>query len=253
MSKETAKKALGITTKVLMWIVVAVSVLMMVFTLISTLVFDKNDRNLFGTRFYVVLSDSMSPSENNKTDKIHFSAGDIVLIKDVKDKTALKAGDVVAFISQNSNSFGETVTHKIRERKMENGNFVGYVTYGTNTGVNDEVVLEPEYVIGKYAGKIPNVGHFFTFLKTTPGYIVCILTPFLLLILWQGLNIIRLFRRYRREQKAELEAERAEIAKEREESAKMLRELQELKAELERQNAEKPTEKEQTKTEENSD
>ena len=238
MTKETAKKTLGITSRVLTWIVVIAAVLMMVFTLVSTLVFDKNDRSLFGTRFYVVLTDSMSPSEKNKADKVHFEAGDIVLIRDVKDKTALKEGDIIAFISQNPDSFGETVTHKIREKKVKDGEVLGYVTYGTNTGTDDEALVEPEYVLGKYSGKLPNLGHVFTFLRTTAGYVVCVLTPFLLIMAWQGVNIVKLLRRYRREQRENLEAERAEIAKEREESAKMLQELEALKAQLEKKNAE---------------
>jgi len=241
MSKETAKRALGIASKVLTWIIIAVTVFMMVFTIFSTLTFDRNDRNLFGIRFYIVLTDSMSPSENNKDDKVHFNAGDIVLIKNVDDAKALQPGEVIAFVSQNSDSFGETITHMIREvRTSEEGNVIGYVTYGTNTGTDDEALVEPEYVLGTYAGKLPKVGHFFSFLKTTPGYIVCILVPFLLLILWQGVNVVRLFKQYKREQMADMEAERAQLAKEREESARMMRELQALKEQLAQQTANAP-------------
>ena len=99
------------------------------------------------------------------------------------------------------------------------------------------------FVLGKYQGRLPGVGKFFQFLKTTPGYIVCILLPFLLLILLQGINSIRLFRRYKAEQLAELQAEqekqRAELAAERRrieseraESQKMRAELLKLKEEL---------------------
>ena len=242
MSKETAKKALGIASKVLTWIIIAVTVFMMIFTIFSTLTFDRNDRNLFGIRFYIVLTDSMSPSENNKDDDVHFNAGDIVLIKNVKDAKALQPGEVIAFVSQNSDSFGETITHMIREvRTTEEGNILGYVTYGTNTGTDDEALVEPEYVLGTYAGKLPKVGHFFSFLKTTPGYIVCILVPFLLLILWQGVNVVRLFKQYKREQMADMEAERAQLAKEREESARMMRELQALREQLAQQTGETET------------
>ena len=242
MSKETAKKALGITAKVLAWIVIVATVAMMIFTIVSTLTFNRNDRNLFGIRFYIVLTDSMSPSENNKNDKVHFNAGDIVLIKNVKDAKALEPGTVIAFVSQNSVSYGETVTHMIREvRTAPDGRFIGYVTYGTNTGTNDEALVEPEYVLGTYAGKLPRVGHFFSFLKTTPGYIVCILVPFLLLILWQGVNVIRLFKQYKREQMADMEAEREQLAKEREESARMMRELQALKEQLAQQAGSSPS------------
>ena len=64
---------------------------------------------------------------------------------------------------------------------------------------------------------------------------MCIFIPFMLLILYQGLNTIRLFRRYKREQLQEMEAERAKIQTERAESAKMMEELLALKEELARQ------------------
>ena len=41
---------------------------------------------------------------------------------------------------------------------------------------------------------------FFNFLKTTPGYLLCIFLPFALLILSQAVQTVRLFRAYRREQ-----------------------------------------------------
>ena len=232
---DNVKKVLDISLKVVAWILIVFSAFMMLFTVVTVLTVDRNDRNIFGIRFYIVQTDSMSKSENNKDMDIHFNAGDIVLIQNLEDPTDLEAGDVIAFLSTNSVSYGETVTHMIRERKYENGKFVGYVTYGTNTGTNDEAVVEPEYVLGKYTGKLPGVGNFFAFVKSTPGYIVCILVPFLLLILYNGVNIIRLFRRYKKEQTAAMEAERAEIAEERKKNEDMLRELQALKEQLEKQ------------------
>ena len=88
------------------------------------------------------------------------------------------------------------------------------------------------YVLDKYETNIPKVGRFFMFLKTTPGYIVCILIPFLLLILLQRINCIGLFRRYKLEQMAEMKEERAKIEEERAESQKMMAELLALKAQL---------------------
>lgn len=236
MANETAKKVLGILSRVLSWILIVAAAAMMIFTIFSTRTFDRNDRSIFGFRFYIVLSDSMSPSENNKDDKVHFSAGDIVLAKNVDDPRTLQPGDVISFVSQNEVSYGQTVTHMIRERKTtSDGQLIGYVTYGTNTGENDKTIVEPEYVLGKYAGKLPGVGHFFAFLKTTPGYIVCILVPFLLLILYQGINTVRLFKRYKQEQMEEMEKERAQIDEERRQSADMMRELQALREQLAQQ------------------
>ena len=242
MSLETTKKALGTVSKVLTWILIILTVFMMIFTIFSVLTFDRNDRNLFGIRFYIVLTDSMSPSENNKDDDVHFNAGDIVLIKNTENARDLEPGDVIAFISQNSSSYGETITHMIRERKhTEDGKLLGYVTYGTNTGTDDEALVEPEYVLGTYVGKLPKLGKFFEFIKTKNGYFFCILIPFLLLIVLQGANTVKLFRQYKKEERADIDAEREQIAKEREESAAMLRELQALKEQLENQSREMNT------------
>lgn len=230
------KKVIGILGKILLWALVAFTVFIMIFTIITVTTVDKNDRSLFGIKFYIVQTDSMSLSENNADMDVHFNAGDIVLIGGVEDPKALEPGDIIAFLSTNSVSYGETVTHMIREvKKTDDGRVLGYVTYGTNTGTNDEALVEPEYVLGEYVGKLPGVGNFFAFVKSTPGYIVCILVPFVLLILYNGINVIRLFRRYKKEQTAAMDAEKEAIAKERAQNEEMLRELLALKESLAQQ------------------
>lgn len=235
----TAKKILNISLKVITWLLIAFTVFMMIFTIFTVSTVDRNDRSIFGVKFYIVQTDSMSLSENNKDIDVHFNAGDIVIIKNVKDSRALQAGEIIAFMSTNSVSYGETVTHMIREvKKTEDGKVLGYVTYGTNTGTDDEALVEPEYVLGVYSGKLPGVGKFFAFVKSTPGYIVCILIPFLLLILYNGVNVIRLFRKYKREQMEAMQAERNKIEEERAEAQRMMQELLALKAQLEQKSGE---------------
>lgn len=235
---NTTKKILNILLKVATWLLVAVTVFMMIFTIVTVSTVDRNDRNLFGLRFYIVLTDSMSKSEHNADMDVHFNAGDIVIIKNVENPYGLKSGDIIAFLSTNEESYGETITHMIREpKRTAEGNLIGYVTFGTNTGTDDESLVEPSYVLGTYAGKLPGVGNFFVYLRTTPGYILCILIPFLLLILYNGVNVIRLFRRYKKEQTEMLDAEKAEIAAERKQNEEMMRELLALKAQLEQQTA----------------
>ena len=232
---DTTKKYFNIALKVVTWLLVAFTVFMMIFTVVTLTTVDKNNRSIFGVKFYIVQTDSMSLSENNKEMDVHFNAGDIVIIKNVKDTRSLQVGDVIAFMSTNSVSYGETVTHMIREvKKTEDGKVLGYVTYGTNTGTDDEALVEPEYVLGVYSGKLPGVGRFFAFVKSTPGYIVCILVPFLLLILYNGVNVIRLFRKYKREQMDAMQAERDKIDTERAENHRMMQELLALKAQLEK-------------------
>ncbi len=235
------KKILNIALKVATYLLVAFTVFMMIFTIVSVTTVDRNDRSIFGVKFYIVQTDSMSLSEKNKDMDVHFNAGDIVMIKNLDDaaKRQMQPGDIIAFMSTNSVSYGETVTHMIREvRTTTDGKLLGYVTYGTNTGTNDEAIVEPEYILGAYSGKLAGVGNFFAFVKSTPGYIVCILVPFLLLILYNGVNVIRLFRRYKREQMETMQAEREQIDAERAENQRMMQELLALKAQLDQKNAE---------------
>lgn len=228
------KKVLHITKNILVWLVVALAVGMMIFTVVSVNTFDRNDRSLFGYKAFIVKSDSMS-----KTD---FNAGDLIFTKEV-DPATLKAGDIISYQSTNTENYGEVVTHKIRELTKDAEGNPGFITYGTTTDTDDENIVTYSFVLGKYQTKLPGVGKFFQFLKTTPGYIVCIFLPFLLLILVQGINSIRLFKRYKQEQLAEIEAqreqERAELAEERRrleaqqaESQQMMAELLKLKKEL---------------------
>lgn len=217
--KETLGKILRIFTTVLM----VLSICMMIFTVISVLTFNRSDRQLFGYRAFIVLSDSMSATD--------FKAGDLVLTRDV-DPATLQPGDIIAFTSTNDENYGQTVTHKIRSLTTTADGEPGFITYGTTTGTDDTAVVTYMDVLGKYAGHLTGVGKFFNFLKTTPGYILCIFVPFALLILSQSVETVRLFRRYKGEQMAELQAEKDKIAEERRQSAEMLAELQALRAQL---------------------
>lgn len=225
------KKALNIISTVLVWALVVATVGMMIFTLISVNTFDQANRSIFGYKFFIVRSDSMSATD--------FDAGDIVFVKNV-DPATLQVGDIIAFTSQNSNNLGDTVTHKIREITTNAYGDPAFITYGTTTDTNDETPVTYPYVLGKYTGKIPGVGSFFQFLKTTPGYMLCIFVPFLLLILYQGFQCIRLFRRYKKEQMAELQRERTKIEEERRQSMEMMKELQALKEQLAATGQDKP-------------
>lgn len=217
------KKVWNIVSTVLVWVMVVVTVGVMLFTIVSVNTFDRNDRDIFGYKAYIVLSDSMSATD--------FDAGDLVLVKEV-DPTTLQEGDIIAYTSQNPDSYGQTVTHKIRSLTVDENGDRGFITYGTTTGVDDETVVTYPYIQGKYRFSLPGVGTFFSFLRSTPGYIVCILIPFMLLIGYQGINCVSIFRRYKAEQLQELQEEKNALEAERKKSEEMMAELLALKAQL---------------------
>ena len=221
------KKAWKVISKILVWLVVIVAVFMMVFTIISVNTFNRNDRNFFGLRFYIVLSDSMSATD--------FDAGDLVVIKEV-DPTTLQEGDIISYQSQNAENYGATVTHKIRAKTTDANGNPGFITYGTTTGTDDEAVVTYPFILGKYEMALPKVGTFFQFLKTPQGYIICILIPFLLLIIYQGLNCVKIFKMYKAEQMEELQAEKDALEAQRKQSEQMMAQLLALQQQLTQQN-----------------
>ena len=196
----------------------------MIFTVVSVTTFNRNDRALFGYKMFIVNSDSMAATD--------FDAGDLILVKEV-DPSTLAVGDIITYMSQNTDSFGEAITHKIRKLTTDAEGNPGFITYGTTTNTDDEAIVTYPYILGKYQSNIPGLGTFFNFLKTTPGYFVCIFTPFMLIIIYEGVKFFTLFRRYRKEQMEEIQAEKDKIEEDRAANAKMLEELQALKAQLE--------------------
>ena len=213
------KKFWNITKSVVTWLVVLAAVAMMLFTVISVTTFDRDDRTLFGHKAFIVRSDSMAATD--------FSAGDLILIK-ATDPDTLQAGDIISFRSTDSVNFGQTVTHKIRKITVNEAGERCFITYGTTSNNDDRTPVSGSDVIGKYTGRIAGAGKFFAFLKTVPGYFLCIFLPFALLIAAQTVHTVHLLRQYRAEQVAEIKAEREALATEREESRRMLEELQAL-------------------------
>ena len=233
------KRVLGIIKSILVWIFVIFAVSMTIFTVISVNTFNRNDRSILGYKAYIVNTDSMS-----KTD---FKAGDLILVKET-DPSTLKAGDIITYMSQNSESFGETITHKIRKVTTDSRGNPGFITYSTTTDQDDDTIVTYMYVLGKYEKTIPDIGTFFNFMKTPQGYILCIFVPFMLLIIYQAVNFVMVFRRYKREQLEELNAEKERIETEREQNAQMMEELRALKQQLEsKDNSENKEEKSKKK------
>ena len=216
-------KVLKVLKNVLTWLLVVAAVCMMVFTVVSVTTFDRNDRALFGYKAFICRSDSMKATD--------FASGDLVFVKEVSPAT-IKPGDIISYRSEDPDSFGETFTHKVRSLTKNEDGQACFITYGTTTGIDDELPVKYIQFQGKYVFNIPKLGTFFSFLKTTPGYFICIFLPFMLLILMQGLNTVKVFRKYRKEQVAEMEAERSKLEEERKQSMEMMKELQALKEQL---------------------
>ncbi len=180
--KKTSKTIKAIVE----WVLVAVALSIVIFTLISVSLFDKNDRSLLGFRAYVCMSDSMKATD--------FAAGDLLIVKKVEPAT-LQQGDIISYISEDASNAGKTITHKIRNVKKAGAESV-FVVYGTTTGRNDELPVTYEQVTGKYLFHIPGLGNFFLFLQTIPGFLLCVFLPLILLFAMRIYHSIQLQKAY---------------------------------------------------------
>ena len=222
------KKALHIIKNVLVWTVLIFAAAVMVFTTVSMTSLDRNDRNIFGFKFFIVQTDSMSATD--------FSAGDIIIDRSV-DPSSLKEGDIITFVSQNSESSGQTVSHKIRKLTVTDKGEPAFVTYGTTTNSDDETPVTYENVIGKYLFHIPKVGSFLANLKSKRSNFLFILIPVGALLLFQVFNIGRLAKKSKNAETDEEDEERKKLEEEKRESEEVRRKLKELQAQIEAQQA----------------
>lgn len=188
-SKGLAGKIFNTALNSLAWLVFIFSVFVAIVTVVAFVNDPEGDKGIFGVKFYSVQSDSMSLPDGSD-EPVFFNAGDVIIVRDVANTDFLKAGDVISFTSENADSFGKTLTHKIREVKRNPlGEVIGFVTYGIKTGVNDEMLVRPYSVKGLYYDKIPSLGWAVDFLKQPTGYFMCILFPFVLLIIHLSIKV----------------------------------------------------------------
>ena len=184
--KHIVERTLGVFA----WLSLFLAIVTAIITVFASLSGEQNGKDVFGHKILIVTSDSMSKSPLSNDEEVFFNAGDIIIISGVEDATKFEAGDVITFVSNNPESYGKTVTHKIRELKYNpNGDLLGYITYGVNTGKNDMVIVSPENVVGEYQFRVPKIGYLFSFLKTERGYYLSLIIPTVLLIIFFSIKI----------------------------------------------------------------
>ena len=156
--------------------IILIPILVINVTLIVKSYTNKNDvPKLGGYCPLIVLTGSMEPM---------IQSGDLIIVKQV-NTTDLEKGDVIAFYDPESNS-NSILTHRIAEVINEDG-VIYYRTKGDANNTEDSKPVLADKVVGIYKLKIPNAGDVAMFMQTTPGLIVCVILPLILLI---GIDLI---------------------------------------------------------------
>ncbi len=149
----------------------------------------------------IVLTDSMYPS---------IKSGDLIIIKTV-DPEEVQVGDVISFFDPDS--YGTSVvTHRVMQINTENG--LSFITKGDANNAEDTPVPAAN-LVGRYLTVIRGAGSVAMFLQTTPGLVVCVALPMVLLIAYELIRRRKYSRSKEEDTKAllaELEALRARQA-----------------------------------------
>lgn len=164
-TSEKKKKEKNVVSKILSGIWKTLGVLIVILCIaiiIRALVFKKYD--VFGYRFYLIMSGSMEPT-------IH--VGDAIITKENKN---IETGDVIAF------QYGNSVTvHRVIKTYNE-GNKKLYQTKGDNNNTEDKGLRTTEDIKGEVLFKIPRVGDLVLFLQRNIVIIVILLVGIMLVI-----------------------------------------------------------------------
>ena len=156
----------------------------------------------------IVLTDSMYPV---------IQSGDLIICSTAQPEE-IETGDVIAFFDPAGN--GTTiVTHRVLEVTELDGQ-TAWRTKGDNNNTEDRLLVTGEKLVAVYEGtRLAGFGNVALFMQTTPGLIVCVVCPILLLV---GYDMIRR-RMYEKANKQDTDQLLAE-----------LEELRRLKAEKEK-------------------
>ena len=211
MAKEKASATHKVLTIVgIVLCILLIPILLINLTLIAKSYINKDDvPNIGGTTPLIVLTDSMYPI---------IESGDLIICQGAEPEE-IQVGDVIAFFDPAGN--GTTiVTHRVIEVTEQNGE-LAWRTKGDNNNTEDRLLVKESKLVAVYKGtRLAGFGNVALFMQTTPGLIVCVVLPILLLV---GYDMVRR-RMYEKSNKKDTDQLLAE-----------LEELRRLKAEKEQE------------------
>lgn len=143
----------------------------------------KDKTPLFST--YVIVTPSMVPT---------IKIDDAIVVKRV-DNDKYRVGDIITFISSDAKYEGLTVTHRIVEKQKLDDKTSVYTTKGDNNNLIDPASVKTEDIYGKVLFKVPQVGKIQEFFSHPANYLMCLLIPAVLFIMYDMTKIFVLLKK----------------------------------------------------------
>lgn len=178
----------------------------------------------FGYTVYAVKTNSMKGENEDSFDK-----GALIFVKLLSDdeKQNLETGQIVTFkdrMDENGDGVIDDVlnTHRIIDiERGENGKITALGTKGDNAPEGNTEHPAISDVVGVYSSKINNLGSFVLFVQSPTGFLVTVVVPSILVVIYCAFLFIKNILEYNREKrKDDIERLREELKKEMEKESK---------------------------------
>ena len=181
--KSTAQRVISIVINVVLVIAIILAVLA---TYVSFTTTSGNVPSVFGLRMYSVQTKSMEDT---------LMKGDLVISKAVKNPKDLKHKDIITYWTIID---GERVlnTHRIVGISEVSAGSLAFTTKGDNNTTADSQYVHQKDVVGKYAFRIAGVGKVFDYLQTSTGFLLVVVIPVLIFLLYQLIVFFRVLFEY---------------------------------------------------------
>ena len=185
---STAQRVIGIVVNVVLILAIVLAVMA---TYVSFSTQSGNVPAVFGLRLYSVQTTSMEPT---------LMKGDLVISTAVKEPKELKRNDIITYWTIID---GERVlnTHRIVEISEVSGS-LGFTTKGDNNTTNDAQYVHQKDVVGKVGmigdnyTRLSGVGKVFDYLQTSQGFLLVVVIPVLIFLLYQLIQFFRVLFEY---------------------------------------------------------
>ena len=215
--KKNSEKVHSITsiikfiTGILSWVVLVILVLIAGFLLyyfISVKVYaQKGEQYKPAITLYTILTQSMEPN---------IKPNDVIIDLTVRNPDDINIGDIITFTSTYSLTKGMVITHRVIDKKIEEGEWVFYTKGDAN--LSPEPVPAPfANIHGKVLFKIPQLGLLQKFLATKGGWLIVVVIPALIIIIS---DIMKLFRLKSTKNQVDLKMQKEQLLKQKKQEKK---------------------------------
>lgn len=133
---------------------------------------------------YTIVSASMTPK---------IKVYDVIINVKVDKPTDIKVGDIITFRSTSAFTYGMTITHRVMDIQIVNGQYE-FITKGDFNPIEDMAPAKYENVIGIAKVKLPQLGRIQVFVASKFGWLFVVVVPALYIIISDIIKVIRLSR-----------------------------------------------------------